>query len=729
MSRSLEGLAATAPPAATLASWPSTKLRERHFEGAAIVYVRQSTAQQVLNHRESTARQYSLVDLAVQLGWPPDRVEVIDEDQGHSGSTAEGRPGFQRLLAEVGLDHVGIILGVELSRLARSNKDWHQLIELCAIFGTMLADQDGLYDPTDYNDRLLLGLRGIMNEAELHILQGRMHQALLNKAKRGDLYINLPAGYLKLSTGKIALEPDEQAQSVIRLIFEEFDRQGSIRRVLRFLQENDIKLPIRPHAGPNKGQLEWRPATPSVVYRVLTHELFAGMYRFGHRQTDPRRKKAGQPDAGRVVVAPEKYHALIPDHCPAYITVERYKRNQQRIFENRITRDAKGASRNGRSLLAGILFCGHCGRRMTVFYAGNGKVLRYQCTTGIIDFRASRCQSLSGNVLDELVTDKILKALEPASLELSLLAADDLEEEQRRLDDNWKQRLERARFGADRAQRQYQVVEPENRLVVRELERQWEASLQEVQELEQDYARFRQTHPSPLSDRQRELIRSLSGNLPALWRAPTTTPSDRQRIVRLLVERVVVAVQGTTEHVDVSLHWSGGFVSRHELFRSVRHYKQTADYERLMARIAELHSHGMHYSQIAEHLNQEGFRPAKQAKEFNKTIVGRLARKLPRDHSAARKTTMPVLQENEWSVIDLAERLDIPRTTLLSWINRGWIHVSRKLPGYRGQIICWVSASELDRLQRLRKTKHQSGDPPLPKNLTTPNVQEERIVD
>lgn len=423
------------------------------------------------------------------------------------------------------------------------------------------------------------------------------------------------------------------------------------------------------------------------------------------------------------MVPPDKYHALIPDRCPAYISVERYERNQRRISDNRFGHDTKGASRDGRSLLSGILFCGHCGRRMTVYYAGVGKALRYQCTTGIVDFRASRCQSLSGQVLDELVAEKILIALEPASLELSMAAADDLEKEQRRLDEHWRQRLERTRFEADRARRQYQAVEPENRLVARELERRWEASLQEVQGLEQEYAKFRQTHPLTLSDQQRELIRLLSADLPRLWRAPTTTPSDRQRIVRLLVERVMVTVHGTTEQVDVSLHWAGGFTSRHELLRPLRRYEQTADYERLMARIEELQTRGKRYSEIAEQLNHDGFRPAKQAREFNKTIVGRLVKKLHRDRPAVRRQ-MPQeqLEEDEWFVNDLAKKLDMPRTTLISWIKRGWVHVSRQLPGYRGPIICWASAGELDRLRQLRQTKHQFGDPPLPKALTMPNL-------
>ena len=296
---------------ASSAVW-SSKLKPDHYERSAIVYVRQSTAQQVLHHRESAARQYSLVELAVRLGWPSERIEVIDEDQGHSGASAEGRSGFQRLLTEVSLNHVGMILGIELSRLARSNKDWHQLIELCALFGTMLADQDGLYSPTDYNDRLLLGLRGIMNEAELHILQGRMHQALLNKAKRGAVYMRAPIGYVKLPSGKFGIDPDEQVQSIVRMIFAEFDRRGSTRSVLRFLQQSNIQLPIRLHAGPDKGSIEWRTPSPAVINRVLRHELYAGMYRFGQRQTDPRRRRAGRPDTGRVVVTPVQVAVGVP---------------------------------------------------------------------------------------------------------------------------------------------------------------------------------------------------------------------------------------------------------------------------------------------------------------------------------------------------------------------------------------------------------------------------------
>jgi DNA invertase Pin-like site-specific DNA recombinase len=702
----------------------SIKLQDHHRARTAIVYVRQSSMHQVQDNTESTERQYALVHRAVALGWAGNCVEVIDEDQGRSGTTAEGRLGFQRLLAEVGLNHVGIILGTEMSRLARCNKDWHQLIELCAIFRTLLADQDGLYDPTDYNDRLLLGLRGMMSEAEIHILKGRMHAALLNKARRGDLYMLPPVGYVKLPSGQFALDPDEQAQSVIRLIFDEFDRLGSLRRVMRHLQTHDIKLPIRPHNGPSKGLLEWRRPTREIIRTVLMHPLYAGIYRYGHRQTDQRRKRAGRRETGRVVVKPDRYHALIPDHCPAYITRERYDRNQGMIRQNRIMATAKGPAREGAALLGGILFCGACLRRMAVHYPGVGKNLRYVCTTGKDDVDVARCQSLSGKKLDELITQKIMVALQPAALELSLQAADDLKQERLRLDQEWRQRLERGRFEVDRTRRQYQAVEPENRLVARELERQWEHALQQMEVLEKGYARFQQTHPVALRDEEKLLIRSLAENLPKLWNSPTTSARDKQRIVRLLIERVVVHLHERSDRVDVALHWSGGFASQHDLVRPVMGYEQMADHEPMANLIETLRDQGRTFTEIADHLNREGFRPAQQAKRFHKDIVSRIFRKLRNQRPRARAIAKrEVLGEHEWFALSLADRLKMPKTTILEWARRGWVHVTRQLPGYRGRKICWADAHEIDRLTRLRDAKRGWWEPPLPESLTTPKVQ------
>lgn len=701
----------------------STKLQGIHLDRSAIVYVRQSTMHQVLENEESTARQYGLVDRAIELGWSAERIEVIDEDQGHSGASAEGRLGFQRLLAEVSLDHVGIVLGIEMSRLARSNKDWHQLIELCAIFKTLLADQDGLYDPTDYNDRLLLGLRGMMSEAELHILRGRMYQAVLNKARRGELYVLPCVGYVKLPTGEFAIDPDEQVQGVVRLIFDEFDRQGTVRGVIRFLVQNDIKIPIRPHAGPNRGNLEWRRPTRDTIHTVLTHPIYAGTYRHGHRQVDPRRKQPGKRCSGRVVMAPEDYHALIPGHCPAYIPVERFERNQKRIADNRAHAGAKGAPREGPSLLAGLVVCGRCKCRMTVQYSGKSGALRYACCSKVGDCQGSCGQSLSGKALDELVVRKVMAALEPAALELSLIAADDLQKERARLDQDWQQRLERAKYESQRAERQYQAVEPENRLVARELERRWEATLGEFHAIERDYTRFRQTHPAMLSAEERESIQGLSKSLATLWYAPTTTPADRQRVIRLLASRVVVAVHGKSDRVDVTLHWAGGFTSQYELRRPVLGYKQMVDYDRLLARIKELRSQGLSFAGIAEQLNREGFRPIKRADHFNSDMVSAIVRrhehKCPGPKS---KAGIGLLGDNEWLALDLAAELKMAKNTLLAWVQRGWVHVARQLPGYRGRLICWADAAELDRLRRLRAAKHGWWDPPLTAELTTPRV-------
>lgn len=355
------------------------KLHVWHRERLAVVYVRHSTAQQVVDHQESTRLQYGLVSRAQALGWDASRILVIDDDLGKSGASAQGRVGFQRLVSEVSLGHVGIIFGVEMSRLARSNKDWHQLLELCALFHTLIADLDGMYDPALYNDRLLLGLKGTMSEAELHILKQRMYQGRLSKAQRGELQFALPVGYVWGPTGEVQFDPDEQVQQVVRFLFRKFEELGTLGGLVRYLASHQIQLGVRVREGPGKGELVWRRPNRATVQMMLKHPLYAGFYVYGRRQVDPRRMQPERPRAGRVVIQREEWFVLLPDRCPAYISPEQYERNQVRLQANRARADAMGAARSGSALLAGLVVCARCGCRLNVHYDGGGPHYTYEC--------------------------------------------------------------------------------------------------------------------------------------------------------------------------------------------------------------------------------------------------------------------------------------------------------------------------------------------------------------
>lgn len=675
----------------------SPKLRPWHLDRIAIVYVRQSSPQQVIDHQESTARQYGLVDRATALGWPRARVVVIDDDLGKSGQSAEGRPGFQRLLAEVALDHVGVIFGLEMSRLARSCKDWHQLLELCARFRVVLADADSVYDPTDYNDRLLLGLTGIMSEAELHIIKERMHQGKLNKAKRGELIGPPPIGYLKRGKAELVLDPDEQVQAVVRLIFDRFDRQGTLHGLLRYLVHHQIRLPVRPHGGPNRGQLEWHRPSRETLQNLLHHPLYAGAYRYGYRPTDPRRKQPGRPHTGRRVCSAEENLVLIRDRFPAYITWERFEANQRRLNANRARHDSPGAPRDGAALLTGLIRCGVCGQRMTVHYSERADRYGYICGRAAADHAEPLCQSLSGPGLDELVTHQILAAVEPAALEASLAAVEGIERERAELQRHWQLRCERARYEVERASRQYHACEPENRLVARELERRWEGALQEQRTLDEEFARWQRSTPARLSADEQTLVRSLAADLPALWSAATTTACDRVRITRLLLDQVAVTVDKASERVAVRLHWIGGAVQEHSLNRPVRCYAQMAEYPELVAKLRALRKQRLSAPAMAERLNVAGFRPPKRTTRFTGVMVRGLLERLGlpgREPLGSRAG----LGADEWRPGELARHLSIARDTIHSWRKKGWLSARRD---GEGRWILWVDADEMTRLREL----------------------------
>jgi DNA invertase Pin-like site-specific DNA recombinase len=706
----------------------SEKITDEHLQRLAIVYVRQSTQQQVFEHRESTARQYALADRAVALGWPAAAVEVIDEDQGRSGSSAEGRSGFQRLLAEVSSDRVGLILGLEMSRLARSCKDWHALLELCAIYRTLLGDADGLYDPSQYNDRLLPGLKGTMSEAELHILKSRLQQGMWNKAERGEVLNHAPIGYVRTIAGDFAIDPDEQVQAVVRLIFAQFTRRGSVNGLLRWLVRHDVKLPVRPHFGENRGDLQWRRPNRVTLLNLLHHPIYAGAYRWGHREVDPRKKVPGRPTTGRTFNAHDACRVLIRERFPAYIPWEEFENNQHKLAENSALGKLLAAPRHGPSVLAGLVVCGRCGRHMLVGYGNTtsaAKTLRYSCQRDAIDYGAEACQSLSGAVLESFVVERLLQAVSPASLELSLAASEDIERERKQLDDHWQQRRARSRYEVEQARRQYAAVDPEHRLVARELERRWDEALRADEQLQADYARFQRDCPTQLSPHERRQILALSEDLPALWRAATTAPEDRQTLARLLLEQVIATVEGNTDRVDLELRWAGGFVSRHTLYRPVQTYAQLSNYDELVARIDALRAERQTLSEIAETLNAEGFRPPKRSPRFTQGILSRFLRErgvrsgsLPRSVTDERH-----LRANEWWLANLAAELSMPIATLHRWQRVGWI-MSRKVTAAGGRCAIDADADELLRLRRLRDSP-RGWPQPYPTELITPKPRTE----
>ncbi|MEV6028815.1 recombinase family protein [Streptomyces sp. NPDC052036] len=508
------------------------KVTERHRDALAIVYVRQSTRQQVRDHGESTRLQYALVDRAVALGWQACRVLVIDDDLGRSGTSALARPGFQRLVSEVSLGHVGLVLGIEMSRLARSEKDFYQLLELCALAGALLADTDGVYDPGDVNDRMLLGLKGTMSAVELHLIKQRMHAGKVNKARRGELGFALPM--VRRPSGEPVLDPDEQVRAAVRLVFAKFAELGTLNGVLRYLVVNGIDLPLRARSGPDKGELVWRRPNRATLQWMLHSPIYAGIYAYGRRRVDPRRKVAGRPATGKVVVDPDQWTVMIPGALPAYISEQTWRDNLARLAANASRADTTGAARRGSALLSGLVHCGRCGKRMTVRYhvREGHRQADYACARELVDYSGRLCQAMAGSGIDAYVTEQVLAALEPAAVEVSLHAAEQIEADRARVDRIWRQRIERAGIDVDRARRCYCLAEPENRLVVRQLEHDWEQALAAQQQLRKDYARFTAARPPILTPAERAAVTARAADIRALWHAETTTNTDRKEIIR-----------------------------------------------------------------------------------------------------------------------------------------------------------------------------------------------------
>jgi DNA invertase Pin-like site-specific DNA recombinase len=535
------------------------KVTDEHRQRRAVVYVRQSSTEQLRHNHESRRRQYELADRARQMGWSA--VEVIDEDLGRSGASAVGRTGFQRLVSAVGLREVGAVFSLEASRLARNNRDWYELIDLCALRQTLIVDFDGVYDPRLLNDRLLLGLKGTMSEFELGLLRQRALEAARQKAARGELFYTVPVGFVLSRDGRCEQDPDERVRHAIHLVFERFGQSGSVHQVLAWFHEQDLLLPAV-HYRQGVREVVWRPATFSGLHRILTNPIYGGAYAYGQRMTVTRTVGDRTVQVSGKKRPPEEWPVLLPNRLPGYVSWERYQDIQRQIKENgkRVSMHpwARGAAEDGPALLAGLLRCRRCGRRLCVHYGGsNGRLVRYECIGERFHLAEARCIAFGGARVDKAVEAEVLRALEPAALEAALEAMERLQQEPSARRRSLELSVQQARYEAERARRQYDQVEPENRLVAAELERRWNAALQELARLEGELARLPGPEPT-LTDAERSKLLALAQDFPTVWREAAGDMRRKKQLVRLLIEEIVVDILPDPPRVHLVIRWAGG---------------------------------------------------------------------------------------------------------------------------------------------------------------------------
>jgi len=540
------------------------KITARHLTQRALIYVRQSSPGQVQRHPESARRQYGLSERAQRLGWDAAQITIIDEDQGKSAAgsaAAHGRDGFAQVVAAVGLGEVGLILALEVARLARNSAEWYRLLELAALAGVLIGDEDTIYDPRDFNDRLLLGLRGTISEVELHCIQARLHGARLSKARRGEFPLLLPIGYVRGADGQVEFDPDAEVQGALRTIFTQFERLGSASAVLRFFNAHGLRVPRRYGRGPAPQPLVWVKPSYQAIHQVVSNPAYAGAYVYGQRGQESPAVPGLGPRGPRRRWALDQVAVLLPDHHPAYLSWDRYLTNRATLRDNgRQFARSRGAPQPGPGVLQGIIVCGRCGCRMRPHHSGSSP--SYVCRTRKQRYGEPVCQSLPIAHIDEAVGAAFLAVIRPAELEASLALADDLARDQAQVEQQWQWRLERARYEAERAHRQYDQVEPENRLVARELERRWDEKLRVVADLEVEYRQEQDRGLSPLTEAEKTELRALVSHAPALWHAPDTTMAERKRLLRCLITEVIVqrdaAPKNAGGQTTVRIGWRSG---------------------------------------------------------------------------------------------------------------------------------------------------------------------------
>jgi DNA invertase Pin-like site-specific DNA recombinase len=578
-----------------------SKITAEHLARSAYVYIRQSTADQLTHNHESRRRQYGLANRARQLGWT--KVEVIDDDLGRSGGGI-ARPGFERLLAVICEARVGAVLAIEASRLARNGRDWHTLIEFCGLVGTIIVDEDGIYDPRHPNDRLLLGMKGTMSELELSLFRQRSQEALKQKARRGALVLGVAAGYVKVGRDRIEKNPDQRVQDALQLVFSKFAEFQSARQAHIWLRDEGIELPVKSRDGEARGII-WRLPAYNIVHNILTNPIYAGAYAFG-RTTSQVSVENGRKRVRRGVHRPmAEWDVLIKDHHEAYITWDEFERNQRVIANNATGKGSatvKGAVRRGELLLPGLLRCGHCGRKLHVSYSG--KLGRYNCYGARANHGTARCISISGLSIDAAVSTEVLRALKPLGIDAAVKAIEAQTRETSAAQRQLELSLQQARYEVAHARRQYDAVDPANRLVAGELERRWNEALQTVNKIEREIADILARRPPPLGEQERQQLMQLGVDLERAWSHPAATVATRKRILRAALNEIVVRREGAV--IDAVLHWQGGdhtaLQVKQRLNAGGRHHWPPDDMISLVRELARL----MPDRQIARLLNRCG---------------------------------------------------------------------------------------------------------------------------
>jgi len=662
-----------------------SKIKPTHTQRAACVYIRQSTPGQVEHNRESTARQYALADRASQLGWPKEQVVIIDEDLGLSGSTTDKRSGFARLTSEIALAHVGIVLGLEVSRLARNNADWYRLLELCGVTDTLIGDNDGVYHPALFNDRLLLGLKGTMSEAELHIIRARLDGGIRNKAARGELRRGLPVGFIwGEQDGEVLFHPDEAVTGAIRAVFERFAEFGSARRVWLWFRSEGLSFPLQMMPAGMPGPIRWVAATYHALHQVLTNPVYAGAYTYGKTKYERYVDESGAVRKRIRHLPMDQWSVLIQDHHPGFIDWITFQANQARLDSNTRPKphQAGGAVREGSALLQGLATCGHCGRRLHVHYRGRNSAPGYHCAgKDLVNGRGVYCLNVGGMVIEQAVANAFLETVTPAAIEATMLSVQQLQANHDAALSQWRLEVERARYEAERAERRYRAVEPENRLVARGLETEWENRLRDLAAAETELRRREQQRPKPIGPEQLKHIQMLGSDIRQVWTAPAITDRDRKELLRTLLEEVILNLKRAEGHVHLTLRWRGGAITVMDV--PVPRFKPMGprtdeDTISLLRRLAALYPDEV----IAGILNRQDRKTA-TGERFTANQVGSLRRyrNIPRFQPSADPPTGELV-----SIRKAAQILGMNTSSIHRWLADGFIAGEQVTPGAPWQI-------------------------------------------